>query len=268
MWIWRLERATIENPTVLAREAVAKRVEHPARSARTRTARPTVAVVILVLPLRTRRVLRVAMRAHVEAVSTLVDHATETLLGVTPTGGSIPRSGVTLRSDARNVDATYQAVVATALPLRRTLFGEVDDAVGSALRLAAASRNYGRNLVADVGEPGALDADTCRDVADGGATLRRSIAVVATALTGSRDGTYVRSASIYDRAERRLETSPNLVGDGQLAIRDLKLIDGAVGRLAGLMHVAVTDYDTVDVEAPVGAVHGRAGDAAIQPAIS
>ncbi len=40
-----------------------------------------IAVVTVVLPLRTRRVLRVAMRDHLQATSTLVDHATTILVG-------------------------------------------------------------------------------------------------------------------------------------------------------------------------------------------
>ena len=73
-------------------------------------------VVLLVLPLHTRRVLRVAMRQHVEAVGRLVDHATACLQGE---GSPIDS---TLRSDGRAVDAAYQSVIATAQPLRRALW--------------------------------------------------------------------------------------------------------------------------------------------------
>jgi len=37
------------------------------------------------------------------------------------------------------------------------------------------------------------------------------------------------------------------VATGQLAIRDLKLIDGSMARMAGDMGLNVTDYDTVGI---------------------
>ena len=104
-----------------------------------------IVVVMLVLPLHTRQVLRVALREHVEAVGRLVDHASACLQGL--------EDGIdsTLRSDARAVDAAYQAVVATAQPVRRTVWGSADEDIVRALRLTSASRNYSRNLVVDTG---------------------------------------------------------------------------------------------------------------------
>jgi uncharacterized membrane protein YgaE (UPF0421/DUF939 family) len=202
-----------------------------------------IAVVIVVLPLRTRRVLRVAMRDHIRALSVLVDHATSNLLG-DPTG----HIGTTLRADARNVDSSYQAIIATIEPLRRTLFGQVDEAVASAVRLAAASRHYGRNLVVDVEAVGELDPDTRLDIQRGVETLRQSLGVLATATTGRREGIYTRSAALFDQAERRLETRARVIDNGQLALRDLKLLDGAMAQLAEAMHLHLTDYDTVSID--------------------
>jgi len=51
----------------------------------------------------------------------------------------------------------------------------------------------------------------------------------------------------FEQAERRLEERPGLVDEGQLAIRDLKLIDGAMAGLAEAMGLTVTDYDTVSL---------------------
>ena len=104
-----------------------------------------IVVVMLVLPLHTRQVLRVALREHVEAVGRLVDHASARLQG--------REDGIdsTLRSDARAVDAAYQAVVATAQPVRRSVWGSADEDIVRALRLTSASRNYSRNLVVDTG---------------------------------------------------------------------------------------------------------------------
>jgi len=158
-------------------------------------------VVTFVLPLRTRGVLRIAMRNHVEAVGRLVDHSSGYLLG------QDHDAGTTLRADARDVDASYQALVATAQPLRRSLFGSFDEDTGAAMRLAAASRYYSRNLVADVETVRCLDPDTRADIERATATLHDSLDVVTGALNGSRDATYTRSSALFDRAERRLEAN-------------------------------------------------------------
>lgn len=71
------------------------------------------AVVNLVLPLRTRRVLRIAVRDLVRTVGQLAGHASDHLLG------EDHDTGTTLRSDAPAVDAAYQALMATAQPVRR-----------------------------------------------------------------------------------------------------------------------------------------------------
>ena len=64
------------------------------------------------------------------------------------------------------------------------------------------------------------------------------------AVDGPRDGTYVRSAALFDRVERDLQARAGGVHDGQLAIRDLKLIDEAVAGLAAVLALEITDYDT------------------------
>jgi uncharacterized membrane protein YgaE (UPF0421/DUF939 family) len=198
-----------------------------------------IAAVVFVFPLRTRRVMRIATRAYVESVATLVDHATGHLLGD-------PHEHVTeLRADARNIDASYQALVATAQPIRRSIWGEVDERLASVMRLASASRHYGRNLTIDAETVGCLDAESRLEVARGRETLRSSMAVLTEAINGPRDGTYTRAAALFDRAERRLEERAGSVDNGQLAIRDLKLVDGVMAGMADILQLAVTDYDTV-----------------------
>ena len=198
-------------------------------------------VVTLVLPLRTRRVLRVALRAHVHAVRVLVAHATSALLG------ELPSSGGTLRADARAVDASDQALVATAQPLRRNLFGSHDEDTGQAIRLAAASRHYSRNLVNDAEGVGPLDSEMRLEVARASATLQSSLDILAESLTGPIERDYTRSSALFDRTERRLEDRTD---EGRLAIRDFKLIDGAMAQLAGLAGLSVTDFDTVGTARP------------------
>jgi uncharacterized membrane protein YccC len=196
-------------------------------------------VVTLVLPLRTRRVLRVALRAHVHAVRALVDHATSALLG------ELPRSESTLRADARAVDASHQALVATALPLRRNLFGSHDEDMGQVMRLASASRHYSRDLVNDAEGVGPLDPALRLDVTRAATTLESSLDILAESLTGPIKADYTRSAALFDRTERHLEDHAAPMDEGQLAIRDLKLIDGAMAKLAELAGLPVTDFDTV-----------------------
>ena len=198
-------------------------------------------VVTLVLPLRTRRVLRVALRAHVHAVRVLVAHATSALLG------ELPSSGGTLRADARAVDASDQALVATAQPLRRNLFGSHDEDTGQAIRLAAASRHYSRNLVNDAEGVGPLDSEMRLEVARASATLQSSLDILGESLTGPIERDYTRSSALFDRTERRLEDRTD---EGRLAIRDFKLIDGAMAQLAGLAGLSVTDFDTVGTARP------------------
>jgi hypothetical protein len=169
----------------------------------------SIIVVMLILPLRTRRVIRA-----------LADHATSRLLDEGRNGDS------TLRADARAVDATHQALVATAQPLRRNIFGSLDEKTGQAMRLAEASRNYSRNLVNAVEAVGHLD-------------------VLACSFTGPRESDDTRSSSLFDRTERLLEERSETIDEGQLAIRDLKLIDGAMAKMAEVIGLRVTDYDTV-----------------------
>jgi hypothetical protein len=196
--------------------------------------------------LRTKRVLRVALRAEVTALADLVDHATDQLAG---RGERHEDLAAVLRSDARKVDAAHQATIATVQPLRRNLFGDVDELVGRAMRMAEGSRNYGRNLVADVSAAQVLDEETGREIGLAGDTLRTSLDVVIAAYNGPRDTTYTRSSALFDRAERRLEERSRTVDPAQLAIRDLKLIDATMARMAELLGLQVADFDTSRVQA-------------------
>jgi uncharacterized membrane protein YccC len=197
-----------------------------------------VAVVLLVFPLRTRRVVRIALRDHVQAVSRLTDHACDRLL-------NHPAGDVILRADARHVDASYQALIATVQPLRRNLFGSVDDDTGRLVWLAAASRNYARNLITDLNTVGPPPEPTRPDLARATITLHHSLDIIAAAINGPRDVTYTRSSSLFEQAEQHLDHTRDNVDHGELAIRDLKLIDGTMAQLADALGLTITDYDTV-----------------------
>jgi hypothetical protein len=219
----------------------------------------TIVVVMVVFPLRTRRVLRVAYRDLVQAVAQLAGHASDHLLGVDDGTES------SLRFEARAVDAAYHALTATAQPLRRNLSGGIDENTGRALRLASAARNYSRNLVTDTESAGLLDPGTRLDIELASATLRQSLDVIAVALTGPRDGVYTRSSALFDQVERRVEERSGIAHPVQLAIRDLKLIDGTMARLAEVLGLAITDYDTVPVREPLSGRDDRQTSAAGRP---
>jgi hypothetical protein len=86
-------------------------------------------------------------------------------------------------------------------------------------------------------------------------TLQASLTSVRSAVRGSSPGTYTRSASPFDRAEGRLATPGGNVGQGRLAVRDLRLLDGALAELVGVLAMDITSYDT-----------GPAADPALSPA--
>lgn len=198
-------------------------------------------VTLFVLPLKTRHVLRVAFSDYLRAVREMTGHATARLLGADAADGTSPAS---LRADARAVDAAFQAVIATAQPLRRSYFGDLDEKTSGAVRLAAASRHYCRTLVADTEAAAPLDLRTRLDIKRSAATLEESLAVIEKAVTGPREGTYTRSSALFEQAERGLEGRDGHAGPAQLAIRDLKLVDGSMAELARILGLDVASYDT------------------------
>jgi uncharacterized membrane protein YgaE (UPF0421/DUF939 family) len=197
-----------------------------------------IVVVMLVFPLRTRRVLRVAVRTHVQAIGRLVAHASQHLLNEDHDTDS------TLRSGARAVDAAYHALTASAHPLRRIHSGTLDRHTSQGLRLAAACHNHSRNLVADSTMAGPLDADSRVPIQLANANLRRSLDAIVRALSGERDGVYIRSTALFDQASRRIEERSGLADPAYLAVRDLELIDGTLARMADFLGLAITDSDT------------------------
>ncbi len=201
-----------------------------------------IAVATLVLPLRTGYVVRVALREYLQTLARLLAHATSHLAE-----DERRRNGSTLRADARDLDAAYQTLLDTAQPVRRNLFGTSNNEVGQVVRLASASRNYSRNLVTDAETIRPYDAETSHDIKHATATLEQSLETITEALNGPRDGTYTRSAALFDRAERRIEQHPTASEKSSFAIRDLKLIDGTLAKLAELIGLKITDHDTARI---------------------
>ena len=200
-----------------------------------------VLTVLLVVPLRTRRVISVALGEELRALRTLAERSSATLLE-----GATPHQ---LRQDARAVDSAYQALVTTAQPLRWSVLGEVSQRLGTTLAAAGAARNYARNLVADSHNVGRLPGGARADVQRAGETLGRSVDVLVRACDDDKSGTYVRSASLFDRAGRAVSVGA-VPGWVHLVMRDFQLLDGALARLAHALDVDVTNLDVL--ESPSG----------------
>jgi uncharacterized membrane protein YccC len=202
-----------------------------------------IVVVMTVLPLRSRRVLQVALRGYVQGVGQLGQHASACLLG------NGLDSEKTLRADARAVDTAYQALVATAYPLQRNLAGHVDETVARTLSLAGAIRHYARTLVADVIAAAPVRADARRELEDASVTFAGSVrAIVETLSGGGRNAIYIRSAALFDRVERRMEQQDVLVCKNEFALRDLMLVDAAMAEVAQVLGLVVTDRDTASTD--------------------
>jgi uncharacterized membrane protein YgaE (UPF0421/DUF939 family) len=195
-------------------------------------------VVSLILPLRSRRVLRVAIRDLVQAVNRLSMHATAHLAGNDHGGNA------TLRSDARTVDAAYQTLLATVGPSRLPVLGLPDQNIVRVLRLASAVRHYSRDLVTHAGQVQRTSVRAFLDIEPATSTLSRSLDAVVGAVNGARETPYTRSSALFDRAERRLEAGSPAFGPRQAAIRDFTLIDGTMAELAGMLRLPITAYDT------------------------
>ncbi|MCW2541520.1 MAG: hypothetical protein JWN95_3245 [Frankiales bacterium] len=198
---------------------------------------------LLVLPLRTGHVVRVAAREYVTALIEVVDVAVQRMIE--------PEPAADLRTAARQLDAAYQALVTTAKPLTVPLAGRVDGPLARYLSSAMASRNYARNLVIDAAYVHELDDGGRDELRDAARTLRTSLSE----LLSNRDGRagageliYVRSASLFGLVATRLARSP-WSSRSQLALRDLQLIDSAMAPVAEAAGLTVRDLDTATVNA-------------------
>ncbi len=218
--------------------------------------------VVVVAPLRTRRVLDVALAGLVQSVADLATEAAGAL-----GGGSVGD----LRATGREVDASYQALVATARPLRLVGWTDSADRVTTAVAAATAARNYARNLVADAHPSPELDHGALEAGAE---VLCASAGRLAGHLRGApAERTYLRAAALFAEAgltgapEPRQPARP---GDGptsraggqgapSLAIRDLMLLDNALAALASASGF------TVERLAPAAVLGGRVGTDRAEP---
>jgi len=193
------------------------------------------AVVLVVLPLHAARVARVALRGYLAAMASLLRHTYATL------GGE--EDAALLQDDTRALNTAYGALASSIGSMRRIQPGGQSQRAGTTIVAATSARRYALNLVRDIPPAAVPAADTAALLDRGGQTLQASLASLQSALTGPGGYTYTRSASLFDLIEQRLAGPGSGSGDGHLALRDLRLVDGALAELAGALGLHVTSYD-------------------------
>jgi hypothetical protein len=127
--------------------------------------------------------------------------------------------------------------------MRRIQTGGQGQRAGATIVAATSARRYALNLVRDIPSAAVPDADTAALLNRGCRTLLASLSSLQSAVAGLGGGTYTRSASLFDLIEQRLAAPGSNSGDGHLALRDLRLVDGALAELAGALGLHVTSYD-------------------------
>jgi uncharacterized membrane protein YccC len=192
-------------------------------------------VVLVVLPLHASRVARVALHDYLAAMASLLRHAYE-VLGGAGDAASLPGDTQVLTSAYRSLEPTIQS-------MRRVQAGGQSQRAGLAVAAARAARHYALNLVRDIPPPAEADAGTAALLDRGCRTLQESMTALQSAAGGSHAGTYTRSASLFDLIEQQLAAGGSNAGHGYLALRDLRLIDGALAELAEALGMDITSYD-------------------------
>ncbi len=217
-------------------------------------------VVLAVLPLHASRVARVALRDYLAAMASLLRHTCAAL------GGA--EDAALLQGDTRTLNTAYWALASTIQSMRRIQPGGQSQRAGTAMAAATAARHYAVNLVRDIPPTVVPDADTAALLDRGCHTLQASLTSLQSAVAGPHRGTYTRSASLFDLIGRRLAAPGRDAGNGHLALRDLRLIDGALAELAGALGMDIASYDTGPAADPVpsaGLPDPAAGPASSQP---
>ncbi|RNI24422.1 FUSC family protein [Flexivirga caeni] len=204
----------------------------------------TILTVVLILPIRSRQVVRVAARAHAEAVRTLADGALRNATGHC--------SNAELLAAARVLDAAHQTLVASLNPLRgipglaSTIHRQLRSSAAASVHRARTMLHESRRIAASSAPGSGLDADAGR-LDDARRRLSDSIGAIAEALTQDNDSsryTYVRSASLFDEiATSRADA--DRITPAQLLLRDARLLDESMATFAEAVRLHVRALDTV-----------------------
>jgi uncharacterized membrane protein YccC len=200
------------------------------------------AVVLAVLPLHASRVARVEFRGYLAAMASLLRHAYAAL------GGA--ENAALVQGDTRALNAAYHALASTIQSMRPVQAVGQSERAGTTMAAVTAARRYALNLIRDVPRAVAPAPDIAAVLDRGCQTLQASLTALQSAVADPHGTTYTRSASLFDLVEQRLAAPGNNGGNANLALRDLRLIDGALAELAGALGMDITSYDT----GPAGAV--------------
>lgn len=201
--------------------------------------------VIVVLPIRSWQVVRVAARTHATAVAALADGALRRATG--------DCADAEVRSAARDLDAAHQTLVASLKPLRG-LPGPSSDIHRKLRSSADASVHRARMLLKESGRLHTATAswagtDLSDDVArldDAREHLTGSIRAIADGLTEdrrTRDYVYTRSASLFDAIATH-RTDADLITPAQMLLRDAQLLDESMAAFAAAADLQVRALDT------------------------
>jgi hypothetical protein len=148
-----------------------------------------------------------------------------------------------LQDDTRALDTSYRALASSIQSMRRIQTGGQGQWAGTTIVAATSARHYALNLMRDIPPAAVPDAGTAALLNRGCQTLQASLTCLQSAVAGLGGCTYTRSASLFDLIEQRLAAPGSGGGDSHLALRDLRLIDGALAELAGALGLHVTSYD-------------------------
>jgi uncharacterized membrane protein YccC len=169
------------------------------------------AVAVLVFPVRTDRVVRVALSAVFERLDSMLGDV----------GGRFDdrEARARLHHDARMLDHAFQTLAVTARPLSRTLFGSGSDRVTAQLAGVSALRHYAANLAhfaesLDVETLDRLHPEAAAALKAAVAQMQMSIEAVDTTLNErGRTGRYERAAADLDRLAERLRAARRSAAD-------------------------------------------------------
>jgi hypothetical protein len=197
----------------------------------------TAITVLCVFPLRTGRVARVAARQYVQALAAVVEQAVQRLTG--------DENEAELRSATRRLDGSYQTLVTTMQPLGIPLLRTADSRRQRLLQTASAARHYARNLLSDTAVDIGLAPQDREQFGAANRQLAGSIGEVIAYLQDSdrTPRTYTRAAALFDAVASR-PPHDDYFAPGQLALRDLQLLDGAMAHLAESVGLDVHALDT------------------------
>jgi uncharacterized membrane protein YgaE (UPF0421/DUF939 family) len=187
-----------------------------------------IVVVLLVVPLRSQRVLATAVLLWFRALHVLVDAELD----------AIGAARQPLRPLVRQLDAAYAALATTATSARRVTFGRTSTQIDEIVAVSSAACQYARSLAALTEQGDAIPQGPVREAAG---QLRDSLQAIEDRLASGDNGVYVRSASLVALTldDLRRRHSP-----AAAALEDLTRLDGALARLATALQMRVSDYDT------------------------